>query len=47
MKQEKLNWSFYYHKKFFLISLPKEEKGIGGTHLYDYVLMFKIMILLR
>ncbi|WP_253686942.1 transposase [Treponema sp. OMZ 792] len=40
---EKINWEIF--KPLLKKALTKEPKGLGGRPAYDYVLMFKIIIL--
>ncbi|WP_253687772.1 MULTISPECIES: transposase [unclassified Treponema] len=40
---EKINWEIF--KPLLKKALTKESKGLGGRPAYDYVLMFKIIIL--
>ena len=42
---EKINWEIF--KPILKKALNKEAKGLGGRPAYDYVLMFKIIILQR
>ena len=42
---EKINWEIF--KPILKKALNKESKGLGGRPAYDYVLMFKIIILQR
>nr|WP_249417335.1 transposase [Treponema phagedenis] len=40
---EKINWEIF--KPLLKKALTKEPKGLGGRPAYDYVMMFKIIIL--
>ena len=42
---EKINWEQF--RKILTNAFEKEEKGIGGRPPYDYLMMFKIMVLQR
>ena len=42
---EKINWEIF--KPILKKALNKEAKGLGGRPAYDYILMFKIIILQR
>ena len=42
---EKINWEIF--KPILKKALNKEAKGLGGRPAYDYVMMFKIIILQR